>query len=851
MAQELIYTSFPKGVKPGVSGFCTVAVSPNMAPNLISRLEGLSGYRHLYMPGTPEADLNPPNWSHVVISVGNAESHVVYRVADAGLDYTGRSNKLAHFIVLDKNDLAPCGPAAMLTTPGLIDVAFDQQVGTRPFSRPIPCQLVSPRPCLAWRQAAGDAGWAGELAQTAWTGKYACIVCKPGMNVLALIQEAMALLPPERRWKTTFSTYYSKLPMGIDCQWRCVVAGTPEAAQAIAEVGSGLVIDLSNGALASAPDSPAAASARAGRMVLAPAGTKTGGTAARSRPIQNSRPSAADAVVNAGIQEELQTIDSSNANSLEDDLFNSIDSMPLYSSSARKEKVKHQKSRSKVGLFIALIIGVLLVGIAVAAYFVLATKSPNIGNTPVASSEDANSNSQTEPSDDTLNTELSGVTEGEESQETEDKASLEAEQKEKQEAEEKRLEAERKEKQEAEEKARLEAEQKARLEAEEQAKKEAAERARLAEIARAKKEMADKIFNDPRWAGADRNQFFIYVDSNDVPDDSRLNLQLQNLKSPVAKLNMAQFYKDNSGLSEYELSYNADSSEYVVKINSIDSDIRIRLNDSNETSAEANSEPAPIAKNKQSLVIEGYGDLAFRDFSSQCALLAGFADNKSKVICFFKQEPDKELKKTLLQALNEKYRNGFVYTFSEGKIVNGYSVSRIKMGCFGDSITIQNKSYPITSFGVNNKTGDFEILVAINYALKAKKVTKEDNNGAAPKAAEQGKDAENQLEPDPEPETIKHLVVSIEKDKKLAKVYRFKYKFEIEYDDGSVHIFEGSKANPYFNNSNISRLLKQIAVSLPLYLDVYLECDPFAANATLEPFLWKRIVLPPADEFLK
>ena len=121
MAQELIYTSFPKGVKPGVSGFCTVAVSPDLAPNMISRLEGLSGYRHLYMPGTPEADLNPPNWSHVVISVGNAESHVVYRVADAGLDYTGRSNKLAHFIVLDKNDLAPCGPAAMLTTPSTMD----------------------------------------------------------------------------------------------------------------------------------------------------------------------------------------------------------------------------------------------------------------------------------------------------------------------------------------------------------------------------------------------------------------------------------------------------------------------------------------------------------------------------------------------------------------------------------------------------------------------------------------------------------------------------------------------------------------------------------------------------------
>ncbi|MBR6436720.1 MAG: hypothetical protein IKS45_09455, partial [Thermoguttaceae bacterium] len=656
------------------------------------------------------------------------------------------------------------------------------------------------------------------------------------------------------RWKTTFSTYYSKLPTGVECQWRCVAAGTPEAAQAIAEVGSGLVIDLSNGTLAPASDSPSVAAARAGRMVLAPAGAKTGGTSARQRPVQTSRPSAVDAAVNAGIQDELQAIDVVEINGAEDDLFDTMDSMPLYSAKIRKERGRSKSSGSKAGLFIALIIGVLLVGVAVATYFVLSTNSSRIGGRQIASSENANSNSQTESSNDLDNPDLSDNVDDKARLEAEEQARLEAEQKAKQEAEEKaRLEAEEKARLEA-EKAQQEAEEQARLEALEQAKKEAEKQARLAAIAKTKKETEDKIFNDPRWTGSDRDQFFIYVDSNGVPDYSRLNLLLQKQKSPVVKLDLAQFYKDNSGLSDYELAYNADSSDYVVKINSIDSDIKIRLSDSKDADAENDSAPSPIAvNNNQRLVIEGDGDLAFRDFSAQCALVAGFADNTSKVICFFKQEPDRELKKALLQALSEKNRNGFVYTFSEGKIVDGYSFSNIKLGCSDDCVTIQNKSYKIVSFGINNKTGDFEIQVELNYPLKAKKAKNDvtnvnkidDKKENASKTAKQDKSTDKQIEPDPEPALIKYLTVCIEKDKKSAKLYKIKYKFEIEYDDYQTYTFEGNKANPYFNNPSIARALRQIAVCLPLYLDVYLAGDPFAENATREPFLWKRIVLPP------
>ena len=48
------------------------------------------------------------------------------------------------------------------------------------------------------------------------------------MDPLPLLAESLALLPPDRRWTVTFSTYFNKLPPGVECQWRCVVDGSPE-----------------------------------------------------------------------------------------------------------------------------------------------------------------------------------------------------------------------------------------------------------------------------------------------------------------------------------------------------------------------------------------------------------------------------------------------------------------------------------------------------------------------------------------------------------------------------------------------------------------------------------------------
>ena len=44
------------------------------------------------------------------------------------------------------------------------------------------------------------------------------------MDVFWLLREAMALLTPEERWNVTYNTYFTSLPAGATCVWRCCIA---------------------------------------------------------------------------------------------------------------------------------------------------------------------------------------------------------------------------------------------------------------------------------------------------------------------------------------------------------------------------------------------------------------------------------------------------------------------------------------------------------------------------------------------------------------------------------------------------------------------------------------------------
>lgn len=231
MAQEIIYTSARKGLKQGSRGFCTVMSTAGMAANLAERLESMSGYRHAFPLNDPQAAQNPVNYAHVTTRMAGQKLNVISRVADAGQDYSGRTNKLAHHIVIDNVASLIAGPARLLADPTVVATAWDGELKTRP-----PRSLASPKipetvQLSAWKSVAGDGGWCGYVAEQLLASRAPVnIIFPPGTDTLALVCEVLDIIPIPQRWGVTFSTYFTRLQAGTECQLRFVLGGTNEAA---------------------------------------------------------------------------------------------------------------------------------------------------------------------------------------------------------------------------------------------------------------------------------------------------------------------------------------------------------------------------------------------------------------------------------------------------------------------------------------------------------------------------------------------------------------------------------------------------------------------------------------------
>lgn len=246
MLVELLYTSAPSGLKQGSKGFCTVLSSTGMPVNLAQRLEALSGYRHVFAPQDPRTDDNPVCYSHLRFVVGGRQYSVLSRIAAYGIDYSQRTNKLAHHIVLESSREYTSGPAWLLQQDGVMRKRWDGQCVTLNKEPHMPRGTLSPAVCATWQKLAGDAGWAGLVIDT-WlkptAGRPVWIIfdLQDRDRLLQLMNEAIALLPESKRWQATFTTYFTNLPPDVDCRVRFVLAGTDEAKLAPAR---GTAIDL-------------------------------------------------------------------------------------------------------------------------------------------------------------------------------------------------------------------------------------------------------------------------------------------------------------------------------------------------------------------------------------------------------------------------------------------------------------------------------------------------------------------------------------------------------------------------------------------------------------------------------
>lgn len=258
MAMELVYTSAPRGLRPGSSGFCTVAMTAGMPAPLVPRLEALAGYR----PG-PSGN-GPVARCFWRIDGPSGAAHVLSRVGPAPADHTGRTNKIASYLVLRPDELPEAGPAWLLSQPGLLRESWEGKPAL--IDAPVQVPVGGPtglRAAACWLHECGDAGWAGVVASSFLRERHVPVhvVVREDADALALMDEVIQLLPAWARWSATFSTYFLHAVAGVPCAVRFCVDGTPaaEAARGSAQ----RVIDLARPA-GPAPDSRYVRMARTG-----------------------------------------------------------------------------------------------------------------------------------------------------------------------------------------------------------------------------------------------------------------------------------------------------------------------------------------------------------------------------------------------------------------------------------------------------------------------------------------------------------------------------------------------------------------------------------------------------------
>ena len=160
MIYELIVTSAKRALQAGRSGFAAVMRTRGMHPELQSRLESLSGYRHLYPQGDSR---NPVILTHTVIDSVAGKFSVFSRTVDAGSDYSGRSNKLSHHVACDTSEIrsaarsSPAAALGWLDRNGCFASRWDGDPREQDPAAAVQFPASDPARCMLWEAAAGDA----------------------------------------------------------------------------------------------------------------------------------------------------------------------------------------------------------------------------------------------------------------------------------------------------------------------------------------------------------------------------------------------------------------------------------------------------------------------------------------------------------------------------------------------------------------------------------------------------------------------------------------------------------------------------------------------------------------------
>ena len=256
MAQQLVYTSAGKLLDAGRSGFGTVARSKSLSPLLVSAIERVSQFANIR--GTERSRVI---FVHRRIVAANNRVHLISRIADAGADYTGRTNHIAHHLIVSQEEMN--GAAARGITPADILMQFPwlpRWEGAPKFFGPeedVPLErAIQPNGGIsaraAWTRLTGNPSHARLLA---WDGapRNGVLLVPRGADPLGLLAEALAEFGPQS-WSRTFTTNLETTDEMSDFDW---VVSSPENFREIeARCGARALLDLSQSHTLPVPPAP-------------------------------------------------------------------------------------------------------------------------------------------------------------------------------------------------------------------------------------------------------------------------------------------------------------------------------------------------------------------------------------------------------------------------------------------------------------------------------------------------------------------------------------------------------------------------------------------------------------------
>jgi len=234
MPKQLIYTSAPRGIVPGQSGYCTVARSDEMREALILRLEQLSYYQHLSLSGGTERPIS----AYRIVDIRGTRYHVLSKIQDAGLDFTGRTNFIAHHLVFEPKEIGgfPSPPVILRDWPDW-KTSWTQEPELLKnedsvWNKIKNLAVKSNGEAKTWRVVTGNAengyGLLDALRGTSFR-------VDDQTDIFGLFAESLELLEVRRKgfpnaaWDFTFTTSMQEQDNPADFLWRCIHSDNPAA----------------------------------------------------------------------------------------------------------------------------------------------------------------------------------------------------------------------------------------------------------------------------------------------------------------------------------------------------------------------------------------------------------------------------------------------------------------------------------------------------------------------------------------------------------------------------------------------------------------------------------------------